>query len=379
MAKGLVAVLLFGAVMFCLLLPTLWHNGLLRTCRDWLDSRGILIFLAIAAPWHIAASLVEPIFPWFYFINEHVLRFLGTREPHDYYAGAWWYYLPRMAIYMFPWSFLLPCLLQPRQHPQREKDTKNLSFFLLLAWMIPLVFFSVSSAKANYYLIAVMPFAVFQLALAIENRGFLQPALRALPGVLIAALAAALYVVLTLRGDHVAANPAILGATPAQFASEILIDLVVAALLCAIVAWRWARAGILTYLAISAGCACAMIVTVRAIEPQVSTRPLAQYLRTQLGGRAVYLYRNFEEQSSLPFYMERPIPIIDSRSNDLFWGNKLQPNDLMITSEQLEQVLPNRPVAIVVMQRQRKDFEAGNLFAHMKGKQQVGATTVFFN
>ncbi len=90
-------------------------------------ARAVLIFLAIAAPWHIAASLVEPIFPWFYFINEHVLRFLGKREPHDYYAGSWWYYLPRMALYLFPWSFLLVGLVGgPRA--ASEEDEKSATF-----------------------------------------------------------------------------------------------------------------------------------------------------------------------------------------------------------------------------------------------------------
>ena len=46
-----------------------------------------LLFLAIAAPWHILAGLRNTGgmnghgFFWFYFINEHVLRFLGRRIP----------------------------------------------------------------------------------------------------------------------------------------------------------------------------------------------------------------------------------------------------------------------------------------------------------
>ena len=381
MAKGVVALLLFGAVLFFLLLPTLWSDGLIQTCRAWLEPRAILIFLAIAAPWHIAASLVEPIFPWFYFINEHVLRFLGKREPHDYYAGPWWYYLPRMALYLFPWSFLLPSLLQRAQQSPQSNEPKSLSRFLFLAWLLPLVFFSVSSAKANYYLVVVMPFAAFQLALAIEKRDFLRAPLRALPGLLVAVLAGLLYAALMARGDHLATQPIILGASPAQFVSVILASMIAVALLSAVVAWRWARVGILAYLVLPAGCAVALMITLDAMEPQVSTRPLAHYLQTELAGRSVYLYRNFEEQSSLPFYLQRPVSVIDSRSNDLFWGNKLQPNDLLITSAQFEQGLPSHPVAVVVMERQLKDFEAGSLFALMKvkGQRKVGAVTVFFN
>lgn len=377
MAKGVVALLLFGAVMFFLLLPAIWNDGLFATLRTWLEPRSLLIFLAIAVPWHLAASLVEPIFPWFYFINEHVLRFLGKREPHDYYSGSWWYYLPRMVIYLFPWSFLAVGLLQkPTQHSADQP--KYLSRFLALAWLIPLLFFSVSSAKANYYLIVVMPFAAFHLALALEKRDFMR-AFRAVPGILIAILTGALYVALLKLRSHQPAEPVILGMPPSQFGGYVLIGLTCAGIACAVIAWRWARIGVQAYLLISAICAAALMTTLTAIEPDVSAKPLSAYLQTTLQGRAVYLFHNFEEQSSLPFYLRRPISVIDSRSNDLFWGNKLQANDLMITEERFEQVLPSQQVAVIVMKRQLKDFEADPLSQKLKEQTRMGPIIVFVN
>jgi len=119
LAKGFVAIILFGAVTFTY--TALFSSSVsdfLKRIIAWFNPKALGIFLLIALPWHIAAILAEPIFAWFYFINEHVLRFLGKREPHDYYAGAWWYYLPRMVIYLFPWSFFLPvlCLSKPGIH-----------------------------------------------------------------------------------------------------------------------------------------------------------------------------------------------------------------------------------------------------------------------
>ena len=93
LAKGLIApVFFFAAVVPYLLLTGEW--------RRWRELRlltGILLFLAIAAPWHILAGLRNPDqgnpvgniptpgnvhgFFYFYFINEHVLRFLGKRYP----------------------------------------------------------------------------------------------------------------------------------------------------------------------------------------------------------------------------------------------------------------------------------------------------------
>jgi hypothetical protein len=87
----------------------------------------LLLFLVIAAPWHILAGLANPDqghpignhptignvhgFWYFYFINEHFLRFLGTRYPHDYNrlpAGAYW--LGHL-VWLFPWSLFLPALV----------------------------------------------------------------------------------------------------------------------------------------------------------------------------------------------------------------------------------------------------------------------------
>ena len=57
--------------------------------RQWplmgraLNVKGILLFLAIVAPWHIWVSLKNPEFAWFYFINEHILRL--TTQVHQRY------------------------------------------------------------------------------------------------------------------------------------------------------------------------------------------------------------------------------------------------------------------------------------------------------
>ena len=167
LAKGLVALVLFGLVIVTFTLVTARSpTDFFRAAGKWFEPWAILIFLGIAAPWHVAASLTEPIFAWFYFVNEHVLRFLGKREPHDYYAGAWWYYLPRMAIYLFPWSFLLPCLFAAPGRRDYQYDS-GLRRFLWMAWLAPLFFFSISSAKANYYLVAVMPFAPLALFISV--------------------------------------------------------------------------------------------------------------------------------------------------------------------------------------------------------------------
>ncbi len=86
LTKGLVAIVfLLGTV----LLSGAVTGGLGRW-RLLKPFSGALLFLLIAAPWHILAGLRNTGgmnghgFFWFYFINEHVLRFLGQRIPRDY-------------------------------------------------------------------------------------------------------------------------------------------------------------------------------------------------------------------------------------------------------------------------------------------------------
>ncbi len=83
----------------------------------------LLIILAIAAPWHILATLRNPPyfdftmksepghyhgFFWFYFFNEHVFRFLNMRHPRDYNTvpriAFWLFHL----LWLFPWSAFFP-------------------------------------------------------------------------------------------------------------------------------------------------------------------------------------------------------------------------------------------------------------------------------
>ena len=41
---------------------------------------GLLVFLLVAAPWHVWVSAVNPEFPYFYFVQQHFLRYLTDAE-----------------------------------------------------------------------------------------------------------------------------------------------------------------------------------------------------------------------------------------------------------------------------------------------------------
>jgi len=114
LAKGLVALVFFFAT--AILYLTLTDE--LKNWRKLRPFSGIFLFLLIAAPWHILAGLRNPGGPtgglnghgfwWFYFINEHFLRFLGRRIPADYNKLPGYLYWSLHLVWLFPWALFLP-------------------------------------------------------------------------------------------------------------------------------------------------------------------------------------------------------------------------------------------------------------------------------
>lgn len=120
LTKGLIAPVFFlGAAI-----PYLMLTGQWRKWRALRPVTGLLLYLAIAAPWHILCGLANPDqghpvgnhptignvhgFFYFYFINEHVLRFFGLRYPHDYNKLPGVAYWVLHLVWIFPWSLFLP-------------------------------------------------------------------------------------------------------------------------------------------------------------------------------------------------------------------------------------------------------------------------------
>src|SRR5581483_9046308 len=108
LTKGLVALVFVG-------MPAVIYLAITGEWRRWREFRllsGFSVLVAIAAPWHILAGIRNPRFFWFYFVNEHFLRFLGKRYPADYNKlPASLYWLLHL-VWLFPWSLYLPTLIR---------------------------------------------------------------------------------------------------------------------------------------------------------------------------------------------------------------------------------------------------------------------------
>ncbi len=85
-----------------------------------------LLFLLLAAPWHVLAALRNPAIPmppgvglpphagwaWFYLYNEHIARFLSRRIPHDYGQVPIPLFWLLALLWIFPWVAFLPSALR---------------------------------------------------------------------------------------------------------------------------------------------------------------------------------------------------------------------------------------------------------------------------
>ena len=163
LTKGLIGLVFPIAVIGVFLIVTGNLKHLLRLRPAW----SALVFFVVATPWHVLAALRNPPqgqvrgFLWFYFVNEHFLRYLNKRMPRDYdtvpFLGFWGLIL----VWLVPWVAFLPQAL--REVPVRWKEWRtgldrrqraNLVFFIWAA--VILVFFSFST-RQEYYTIPAIP------------------------------------------------------------------------------------------------------------------------------------------------------------------------------------------------------------------------------
>jgi 4-amino-4-deoxy-L-arabinose transferase-like glycosyltransferase len=109
LTKGLIGLVFPVGTIFIYLLLTKNLRHLLRL--RLLSS--FLVFLLIAAPWHLLAGFRNPAqgeargFFWFYFVNEHFLRFLKKRYPADYDTVPLWLFWGLMLVWLMPWTAFL--------------------------------------------------------------------------------------------------------------------------------------------------------------------------------------------------------------------------------------------------------------------------------
>jgi 4-amino-4-deoxy-L-arabinose transferase-like glycosyltransferase len=327
----------------------------LLTSRTWRRLRpftGILIVIAIAAPWHILATLRNPPyfaftmrsipgqyhgFFWFYFINEQLLRFLNTRYPRDYDTVPRLYFWSFHLLWLFPWSVYLPAAAKLSFKPLDRAGRMQL---LALCWIgFVMVFFTFSTTQ-EYYSMPIYPALALLLGCAMTSEsGWIRGGTRALSIIAGAAAIVVMGILVSVRGlpapgdiaqalsEHPGAYKLSLGhmedLTLASFAYlrwPLALAAVAFTVGCLGTLWRRGRyaflAAALMMVLFFHAARLAMVV----FDPYLSSRPLADALLQAPPGRLI-VNHHYYEFSSVFFYTNRTALLLNGRFNNLVYGS----------------------------------------------------------
>jgi 4-amino-4-deoxy-L-arabinose transferase-like glycosyltransferase len=349
--KGLVAAVLPAGAAFAYLLAT----RQLFAARTWQRLRplsGLLILLAIAAPWHALAIARNPPyfdfmlasgpgqyrgFFWRYFINEHLLRYLGLRFPRDYNTVPLISFWLLHTVWLFPWSLFLPAAAKLEYGVENRAARTRL---LALCWAeFVLLFFSFST-RQEYYSLPCYPAFALLIGSAIDSGGrWVRTGVRV--GSVIAFL-----LLLVLGGIHYAVRdvPAVgdiartLTQNPEAYTLSLghmqdltlesfaylrvpAVVISIGLLLGAIGAWRFrGTAALLSLAAMMLFFVHAARLAMVELDPYLSSRPLADALEKSPPGKLI-VDHEYYAFSSVFFYTNRGALLLNGRVNNLEYGS----------------------------------------------------------
>jgi 4-amino-4-deoxy-L-arabinose transferase-like glycosyltransferase len=318
LAKGLIGLVIPGAVIFFYLLASRRWRVLRQV--PWIT--GTLLFSAVAVPWHVLVAQRNPSFLWFYFVNEHLLRFATHGHERN---GPIWYFLPVVIVGLLPWSGLLPAAAGLLSGARGRSRRPELLF--LGAWAgFVLLFFSVSSSKLIPYILPGMPplalLCAFALLDAETRGGRLAVAARWGLGAACAFLLLLLGAFVWVATGH---GEELWNGEPIHFPVVTLVASTGAAL--AVVAagrlrrGRW-PAAVLTLALAGASLVACLLLSASEVAHIRSAKAVAACLERQpRPPRNLASYRAYPQ--TLPFYLGRQIDLVDYQGELGFGISKL--------------------------------------------------------
>ncbi|HZY64175.1 MAG TPA: glycosyltransferase family 39 protein [Edaphobacter sp.] len=375
LTKGLVAIVFLAGTAIVYLAIT----GEYKNWRSLKPFTGTILFLAIAAPWHILAGLRNTNgmnghgFFWFYFVNEHFLRFLGKRFPKDYNKLPGYLFWSLHIVWLFPWSLFFPAALVvawkrwKARHGSLRATLQFLNFpqqtLLLLGLYsaLVLVFFSISTNQEYYTFPAYVPLLILiavaltraEAAFTTDNSSrrwiaFAQIAFMVIGFAVAAALVSGLWSSRHLAfvpdigdllahrdvGNYTLSMSHFFDLTDASFAALRLPAALAAITFCLgpAVAWilraKQRHVAATTAIALTSGVflIAAHIAFIR-FAPMLSSKKIADKIEALEASGAisrdntVLMYGDQAYGSSIPFYLGRQVDLVEGRSTSMLFGS----------------------------------------------------------
>jgi 4-amino-4-deoxy-L-arabinose transferase-like glycosyltransferase len=311
--KGLIGIVLpAGALALYILV----HRDWTRLARLHIGT-GVLLFLAIAAPWFFAVSAANDEFLRFFFIQEHFQRFLT--KAHGRYEPAW-YFIPILLIGFSPWILsLAPALVRAWHHaPERNFRPAR----LLLIWSVMVfAFFSASSSKLPSYILLIFPALAVLVALHAASAG---RTLLAAQGALYAVLGAAT----ALLAPQIMRTAS--AAMPAELLGEYVpwirgagLGMLGLAAASAYLAFRRQTVAAVMFLAAGGLLSClSLLLGHETLSPAYSAYHIAEEIRPGLKADVPFYSVNTFDHT-LPFYLGRTVTMVaykDELAQPIGWA-----------------------------------------------------------
>jgi 4-amino-4-deoxy-L-arabinose transferase-like glycosyltransferase len=272
-----------------LALPVLWFGR--ERWRDLFRPTPWLLFLLVAAPWHIACYLRNgAVFPRTLFLQHQLGRFLSPDLQH---VQSWWYYIPLLPLGFIPWAPALALLVRRELYSDRRVQ------FLMTTAAWGLIFFSASRNKLATYLLPLLPPIAIVVGVALERARLAGRVVVAL-----SALLCCIFPVLVMK------LPSVMGRNPQAAAPEIPMALVgLAALVIAATCFIRDRAASVALVAALSctGCLWIKAVTAPFADQAATARPVWQQIQSMSQEFCVKEIPR-EWRYGLNYYSDKPLP-----------------------------------------------------------------------
>lgn len=322
---------------------------------------GFPLFLLLAGPWHLLASLQNPGWLEYYIVNEHLLRFLGDHYPKDFVSTPRPLFLLLHLIWWLPWT---PLLLgfHPRSLKTSSIQTSSADLsLLLLLWIASWFLFFTVSARLEYYTFPSYPALAILLSEILlrsfdpsspkpQNAWILRGWI--VLGVIILGVGFSLF--LSIPSQPQQKSPLIKditrvtvfgpmdtlslkGLSPLRFSLlGASLSLGLGTLLMAWMGKRRNWKGLMLISFLMMGCFDQIVVkSIAPFSSYLSMKPLAERLRQDFGKQAVVVFNgDFWIASSLGYYLDQPVYLVNGHPEYEFGSRFLEDRKIWLSKDQ---------------------------------------------